>query len=274
MTSGGGPRTSGGAPKRPLRFRPERSMSASSCTRLACSRRSSYASPSFGGRAHRRRLRRCIGRTSLGQNGCWTAGAGARCRPKRCRYSFASDSSDSDWSRSLCHPRYRIRNRGHRCGRDRRRLPVAYWWRAAASWSLRPVRGDPVDEISGRPLRDGRFSFSVSVADLDGNEATRSFELIVDRPPPRVEISRSQLPRACRQQPYEAAITATGGRVFEWQILVGPLPPGLELLPEDGRAAIIVGTPTEIGFFRFELRAVSERGGEGTRGFVIDVVGC
>jgi Putative Ig domain len=69
---------------------------------------------------------------------------------------------------------------------------------------------------------------------------------------PPLSITTSSIPSAQLQNPYSAALTATGGTSpYTWSIQSGSLPAGLTLSASTGT---ISGTPTAAGSFRFTVK--------------------
>lgn len=105
------------------------------------------------------------------------------------------------------------------------------------------------------------FGFTLGVTDeclLGSQSTTRQYSFILEPAPScsEVSITTEELPDAYWEQPYEAALEATGGvQPYTWQLTDGELPPGLDY--DD--AGNIFGTMTDPGaigstyFFSMEV---------------------
>ncbi len=77
------------------------------------------------------------------------------------------------------------------------------------------------------------------------------------------------LPQGQVGSPYHAALTAAGDHPpFEWSLIEGALPPGLNL-STDG---VISGTPTLAGTFNFTAKVTDDTAASATRPFVITII--
>jgi len=111
--------------------------------------------------------------------------------------------------------------------------------------------------LSGVPEAEGTFSFTVTVVSGDGQSATGSFDLEV-LPEVPLSIGTPAVPPALDGRPYDVGLLAYGGdgTTFEWALLSGSLPSGLELTT-GGR---IQGTPAGVDTttFTVEVRSGDE----------------
>lgn len=72
-------------------------------------------------------------------------------------------------------------------------------------------------------------------------------------PPPKLEVLTAVLPEGIVTLSYSAALAATGGTPpASWSVAAGSLPPGLALTASTGA---VTGTPTQVGVFKFTVRA-------------------
>ncbi|MDX1981997.1 MAG: Ig domain-containing protein [Bryobacteraceae bacterium] len=111
--------------------------------------------------------------------------------------------------------------------------------------------------IAGTPARAGSFGLSVLAIDGSGNEARKSYTLIVRE---RLLIIPGTLPAGETGVPYLQSVTASGGEgSFVWSISEGALPDGLRL-ESTTTTATITGTPTREARFAFTLRATDTAG--------------
>ena len=99
--------------------------------------------------------------------------------------------------------------------------------------------------ISGTPTQTGTAQFTVRVADLAGQTASRALSIQILRNVQTLEIPTTTLPEAILQTPYSTAIIAAGGEPpYTWTIT--GLPAGLT--PQSDGS--ITGRATELGVFR------------------------
>jgi hypothetical protein len=104
--------------------------------------------------------------------------------------------------------------------------------------------------ISGTPTATGSFSFTAQVNDVASAQASAPFSLTVS-PPGAVTITTTSLLSAQVNQPYSAALQATGGTPsYAWSVASGSLPPGLSLMA----SGQIMGTPSATGTFNFTVK--------------------
>jgi hypothetical protein len=114
--------------------------------------------------------------------------------------------------------------------------------------------------LSGTPTTAGTFSFTVEVLDSGGQSAKQSFSLCVaaatPAPSPLV-ISTTSLPSGTADQPYSAALQASGGTTpYSWKLGSGQLPPGLSL----SSGGQISGAPTAGGQYGFSVTVIDSAG--------------
>ncbi len=110
-------------------------------------------------------------------------------------------------------------------------------------------------QISGTPIEDGTFNFTVQVQDAEGRTATRSLSISIN--PNNPVISTVYLNYGIVNHPYSAVLGASGGKApYTWSIQNGSsLPPGLML-----NGNIISGTPTQSGTYSFTVIVQDDRG--------------
>jgi uncharacterized repeat protein (TIGR01451 family) len=124
----------------------------------------------------------------------------------------------------------------------------------AASWSESGLPSglslSPAGRITGTPGVAGMSSVIVT-ATVGADAASRTLELVV-RENANLSIVPAALSTARFGDPYDAALSATGGvPPINWIVESGALPDGLTL-GLDGR---IAGTPMAVGLFRFVVQA-------------------
>ncbi|MEO8126357.1 MAG: putative Ig domain-containing protein, partial [Bryobacteraceae bacterium] len=138
--------------------------------------------------------------------------------------------------------------------------------RAPYTWSLgsdgtglpRGLSISPAGVISGVPLAEGSFDFSISASSntADGASPATKFCGITVRPAVLDLTTSCALPGATAGVPYSQTLTVAGGTApFSWST-IGLLPTGLSLSP-DGR---ITGTPSVSAQFQFSTRVVDAHG--------------
>ena len=115
------------------------------------------------------------------------------------------------------------------------------------------------------PFRRARFAMVIAAIALAACNG--------DSTGPALEITTETLPEGREDQPYSAAVDATGGPSGEytWRVAVGALPAGLAFSTEDLSAdedLLITGTPTRDGTFTFTLE-VTDGGRKATHEYTI-----
>jgi hypothetical protein len=118
--------------------------------------------------------------------------------------------------------------------------------------------GDPRDasnELAGTPTTAGTFTFTMRLADYNGQQATQQFTLTIDPP---LQISTTPLPAGTVGVPYSHDLIAHGGAPpYSWFVVnnINELPPGLTLgaTPPDFNN-VLTGTPTQGGTFSFPMQ--------------------
>ena len=136
-----------------------------------------------------------------------------------------------------------------------------YTW-SVASGSLPPGLAltnpygpsDNNSQLSGTPTTAGTYTFTMRVADFDGQQATQQFSLTVDPP---LQISPATMPAGTVGVPYSHDLPAQGGAPpYAWSVVdnINELPPGLTLdttAPDFNN--VLAGTPTQAGTFTFPM---------------------
>jgi len=112
---------------------------------------------------------------------------------------------------------------------------------------------DANDELAGTPTTAGTYTFTMQVADFDGQQATQQFTITIDPP---LQITGT-MPAGTVGKPYSHDLIATGGAPpYSWFVVnnINELPPGLTL---DSTAPdfnnVLAGTPSQAGTFSFPM---------------------
>ena len=114
---------------------------------------------------------------------------------------------------------------------------------------------DVNDELAGTPTTAGTYTFTMRLADYDGQQATQQFTLTIDPP---LQISTTPLATGKVGVPYSHHLIAQGGDPpYSWFVVtnINELPPGLTLgttAPDFNN--VLTGTPTEAGTFTFPVQ--------------------
>jgi large repetitive protein len=114
--------------------------------------------------------------------------------------------------------------------------------------------GDNNSQLSGTPTTAGTYTFTMQVADFDGQQATQQFSLTVDPP---LQISPATMPAGTVGVAYSHDLPAQGGAPpYTWSVVdsISELPPGLTLdttAPDFNN--VLAGTPTQAGTFSFPM---------------------
>lgn len=105
--------------------------------------------------------------------------------------------------------------------------------------------------LTGIPLQNGVFPFTVQVTDAFNDTASANLSLTVAIGP--LVVLTTALPNGTQNVPYSATLLAAGGfPPYTWSLTAGALPDGLTLDPSSGT---ISGTPTTIGIQNFTVQA-------------------
>jgi len=136
-----------------------------------------------------------------------------------------------------------------------------------ASGSLPPgVSLSSAGQLTGVPTASGNFSFSVQVADTQGQTSTQSFNLLIN---PAPSILTSSLPLAVVGSAYQQTLKFTGGTLpVTWSITSGALPGGMTF---DTGTGIISGTPTAAGKFSVTFALTDSTGASISKALQITV---
>ena len=134
--------------------------------------------------------------------------------------------------------------------------------------------------ISGTPTTAGSYSFTARVSDSAGSAATQALTLLVTGSTGSggVTITNTSFPAATLNQPYQQALTSSGGCVTpfspapSFSLVGGNLPPGISVAQVPNVGWAVAGTPTSAGTFNFTLAALDACGNSGQASFHIDVL--
>jgi hypothetical protein len=128
--------------------------------------------------------------------------------------------------------------------------------------ALNPATG----VVSGTPLANGAFHFTVQVTDNTGATASLQFTLTIGS---GLAITSSSLPSSLLGQPYPSiTLAAAGGaQPYAWSVTKGALPPGLVLTG----AGTLSGTPSEAGAFSFTVQVTDSNGATASQAFTISI---
>ena len=127
---------------------------------------------------------------------------------------------------------------------------------------------DAFGRMSGIPAQAGLFQFTVQVTDGAGATASKTFQLPVVA---AFRIITDTLPSGLVNQPYNTALTASGGTApVTWSLESGSLPQGLNL----NAGGILSGTPQQPGSFQVDVRAADAAQRTDTRTYSMTIQGA
>lgn len=122
--------------------------------------------------------------------------------------------------------------------------------------------------ISGTPTNPGTFPFTITCADVNGNEGQQDYVIVINpadcplitlQPAPPLSIGTVGVP-------YSRNLTATGGEEpYTFSLISGFLPDGLAL----SSGGLISGIPTLPGAFPFSVTATDDNGCTGLQVYTI-----
>ncbi len=129
---------------------------------------------------------------------------------------------------------------------------------------------DPLSAgISGNPIANGYYTFSVAVQDADGvTSSPQAFSIAVG-----LTITTTSLPNWTLNAPYSTQLNASGGSppYGGWTVASAALPPGLTLNATTG---LLTGTPTNTGGYSFTITVADSAGTVSTgQAFTISING-
>jgi large repetitive protein len=114
---------------------------------------------------------------------------------------------------------------------------------------------DANDELAGTPTTAGTYTFTMRLADFNGQQATQKFTFTIVPP---LKITPTTLPAGTVGDSHDLDLDAQGGTPpYSWFVVnnINELPPGLTL---DATAPdfnnVLTGTPTQAGTFSFPMQ--------------------
>ncbi len=120
--------------------------------------------------------------------------------------------------------------------------------------------------LTGSPTQAGSYQFGVRVIDAQQNEATKTFDILIN--PPLDITTPSTLPAGTVGQPYSIQLQAIGGvPPYTWGRVAGVFPPGL-FITGGGE---IRGTPSEPGAYRVTVRVTDSENRTDSQEFEITI---
>ncbi|MEZ5991568.1 MAG: putative Ig domain-containing protein [Planctomycetota bacterium] len=131
-------------------------------------------------------------------------------------------------------------------------------------------------QLYGTPTAAGRAVFALSIS-LGGNDITKLVGTNVRAAPASLQVITTQLPAAVAGSAYDyaALIQAEGGSGtgYQWSLVSGTLPPGINGLPAFGpEAAMLTGTTTQSGSYQFTVQVSDSTSATAQATLTIDVV--
>ena len=123
--------------------------------------------------------------------------------------------------------------------------------------------------LSGTPTAAGTFSILVTATDSGGTQTSRSYSLTIL---PNLTITPATIPNGTVNTAYPVTtLGATGTGSLTWSLAAGnSLPPGLfGLTTTPSPSAIISGTPTAAGAYKFTVQVKDGTGAQGSVGYTV-----
>ena len=116
---------------------------------------------------------------------------------------------------------------------------------------------DANDELAGTSTTAGTYTFTMRLADYNGQQATQKFTVTIE---PALQVTPTTLPAGTVGKPYshDLDLNAQGGSPpYNWFVVnsINELPPGLTLdttAPDFNN--VLAGTPTQAGTFSFPMQ--------------------
>ncbi|HTW65364.1 MAG TPA: putative Ig domain-containing protein [Bryobacteraceae bacterium] len=133
--------------------------------------------------------------------------------------------------------------------------------------------------ISGAATTAGTTSFTATVQDSAGTSLSLVFSLTISASSSTFVITNTSFPNGVINQPYNQALTSSGGVVTPFapdpvfQVSGGALPGGLSIVRNNDLSFSITGTPSAAGLFNFTLTATDAAGDTAAANFNITITG-
>lgn len=122
--------------------------------------------------------------------------------------------------------------------------------------------------ISGTPVANGVFNFTVKATDASNCMATKAYTLTVSSCP-AITVNPVTLLTGTAFTFYSQQLTQSGGTApINWSVSAGALPGGLSLNASTG---LLSGTPTAAGMFNFTIQALDTNTCPGTRAYTLTI---
>jgi hypothetical protein len=120
--------------------------------------------------------------------------------------------------------------------------------------------------LSGTPTATGTTSFTVTVTGAGGCTGTRSYTLTITCAP--VTFAPTTLPQVTAGVAYSQTLTVSPTGTYSFNVLIGNLPPGLNLDPQSG---VLSGLATVTGSYQFTVQVLNGSC-SGTQSYTLAVV--
>lgn len=133
---------------------------------------------------------------------------------------------------------------------------------------------EPSGLIRGRPRQFGLNRFQVRVTDELGQSQSGQVSLQIEsRTVPMVILTPFPKARIARSYSHRLVGQGSTGGPYQWRLIRGLFPPGLDLRLRRGTSTDLTGIPREVGSFDFELELEDESGVSGQTSLSMEVVG-
>jgi hypothetical protein len=126
----------------------------------------------------------------------------------------------------------------------------------------------PVGVLSGTPTASGSFNFNMTVADNNGQQATKPYTLTIAALVASPMIATTALPGGAVAVPYSATVIAANGTPpYTFTAPAGSTPAWLNVAP----SGVLSGTPTASGSFNFTVTVTDSAANTASAPFTLAV---